>query len=507
MRRLDRYAIEKIGIPEAVLMESAGRSVFAEIRRREGDVAGKRVAVFCGSGNNGGDGFVIARYLHLSGAQVDLFLVEKTPKKEAALRNLRVLEKMELRPQRIKTQRDLPINNARWECVVDALFGVGLTRSVKGIHAQTIEFMNAIGCPIYAVDLPSGLHTDSGEILGMAVQASVTVTFAFKKRGFYLGKGPQLCGEVVVADISIAQSWVENIHASPLFETDPREMAHLFPRRLPESHKGTFGHVLVLAGSPEKSGASVLASYAVLRAGAGLVTLAVPESAHAIVKSTLVEVMTESLPDEGGKLDKRSLPKLLQLIKGKKVLVIGPGLLPHPGLRPFLSKVIQSVRIPIVLDADGLNAFGPTLVKEKKYLANTILTPHPGEMGRLTGLSTAKIQADKIGVAQQFAHKIGATVVLKGAYTVIAFPSGETYLNPTGNPAMATAGMGDVLAGVIGGYLAQGLPVHKAAVAGVFHHGLAGDRAALKKGVRGLLASDVIEEFPSLSISSPPTAP
>ncbi|MFH1263366.1 MAG: NAD(P)H-hydrate dehydratase [Pseudomonadota bacterium] len=505
MRRIDKFAIEKIGIPGSVLMESAGRSVFAGIVRREGTVAGKRFGILCGTGNNGGDGFVIARYLTLHGAQVDVWLVgEGRPKQGDALTNLKILEKTGIHPVPIRTAADVKKHAEQlrgWSALVDALFGTGLTRVLRGVHAATIDAANHFPGSVYAVDIPSGLHSDTGEVMGKAVKATVTVTFGFKKRGFHLGEGPLLCGEVVVADISLDDRWAEQTGATPLFETDPDQIQHWFPKRRPDSHKGSFGHVLVLAGSPQKSGASVLTSKAALRSGAGLVTLAVPESAHSIVKSQLVEVMTEPLPDDGsGGLGPKALSDLLRICEGKEVLVAGPGLLPTNSLKSLLEKLIQAIKIPIVLDADGLNVFGKNIGRLSLALKRMVLTPHPGEMSRLTGKTIKEIQANRIESARRFSDRTGAVLVLKGARSVVACPDGRTFINPTGNPGMATAGMGDVLSGIVGSFVAQGLSLDRAAIAGVFHHGWAGDRVARKNGSRGLLASDLIDELPHLSI-------
>jgi NAD(P)H-hydrate epimerase len=310
-----------------------------------------------------------------------------------------------------------------------------------------------------------------------------------------------VCGDVAVADISLDDRWADRVGAEPLFETDGAEVSSWFLRRRPDAHKGSFGHVLVLAGSPQKSGAAILTSQAVLRAGAGLVTLAVPQSAHAIVKSQLLEVMTEPLPDDGaGVLGESALADLLRICEGKDVLVVGPGLLPKAGLKKLLSGLLRRVQVPIVLDADGLNIFGTGIMELGAALKRVVLTPHPGEMARLTGKSGRDIQSSRIETARELCDRTGAVTVLKGAHTVIACPGGGTYVNPTGNPGMATAGMGDVLCGVIGSFIAQGLTPSRAAIAGAFYHGLAGDRVAQKKGRRGLLASDVIDEFPMLSI-------
>ncbi len=498
---MDRYAIRSVGLPGAVLMESAGRSVFAEICRREGNVAGLRAAVFCGPGNNGGDGFVIARYLKLAGADVDLFLVgAKAPKSEDAWLNWSVVRKIGLSVKTIEDRRglkELSASGGNWDFIVDALFGTGLERPLKSPHTDVVKKINSLRRPVYAVDLPSGLHADTGVVLGAAVQATVTVTLGFKKRGFFLGEGPALAGDLKVADLSFDDVWADDVKAARLFETERADVEDLLPPRERTGHKGTYGHVLIVAGSPQKSGAAVLAAKAALRGGAGLVTLAVPESAHDIVKKQLVEVMTLKLPDDGnGRLGPSALDAFLEAARGKTVLLAGPGLIPHPGLTKLLSSFFKSTDLPLVLDADGLNTFGVHLRKEVKALGRAILTPHPGEMARLTESTASAVQKDRIGVARRMADRSGAVVILKGAFSVVALPSGETWLNPTGNPAMATAGMGDVLTGLLGALLAQGVPRGKAAVAGTFFHGLAGDRVAAEKGPRGILAGDLIEELP-----------
>jgi NAD(P)H-hydrate epimerase len=302
-----------------------------------------------------------------------------------------------------------------------------------------------------------------------------------------------------VADLSFDDAWADRIKAARLFETEPDDVTGLLPTRSRTSHKGTYGHVLVLAGSPGKSGAAVLTARSALRAGAGLVTMAVPESAHDVVKKQLAEAMTVKLPDDGnGKLGPSALPALLAALRGKSVLVAGPGLIPHPGLTKLLTALFAGSDLPVVLDADGLNTFGRGLVKLGNPLRRMILTPHPGEMGRLLGISTAAVQADRIGAARSLSDKTSSMVILKGAYSVIALPSRDTWLNPTGNPAMATAGMGDVLTGLLGALLAQGVSAERAAVAGTFFHGLAGDRVAGDLGPRGILAGDLIDELPGV---------
>jgi len=505
MQKIDRYAIQKIGIPGVVLMENAGRAAFCEIQKREKSLTGKRIGVVCGTGNNGGDGFVIARLLCFAKANVDVWVVGKSlPKKEEALTNLKIIQNMGINPTFIRYEKDLRDPSKKileWEFVIDALFGTGLARPLSGLYFKCVEMINHSKKKIYSMDIPSGLNADTGTVMEKAVKADLTITFGFQKRGFYLNEGPLLCGEVVTSDISLSEPWADEVKASRLFSTERDEIEKWFRPREAASHKGTYGHVLVLAGSPQKSGASVLTSRAALRAGAGLVTLATPQSAHAIVKSQLTEVMSELLPDDGnGKLKKEAWSKLYELCQGKQALVVGPGLISHPGLRGLLEILFKRIEIPIILDADGLNVFGKELTKIGKSLHKMILTPHPGEMARLVGKTTKQVQENRISIAQEFSLKTGAVVVLKGAYSVIALPNRDTYLNPTGNPGMASAGMGDVLSGIIGAYVAQGLSLERAAIAGAFYHGLAGDHAVYKKGPRGLLASDLIDELPHLSL-------
>ncbi|MFH1016973.1 MAG: NAD(P)H-hydrate dehydratase, partial [Pseudomonadota bacterium] len=396
-----------------------------------------------------------------------------------------------------KNVKELSAPAGGWDFVVDALFGTGLERPLKSPHSDVVNRINSLRRPVYAVDLPSGLHTDTGAVLGTAVQATVTVTLGFKKRGFFVGDGPGLAGDLLVADLSLDEAWADQVKALRLFETQREDVTGILPPRERTGHKGSYGHVLIVAGSPGKSGAAVLAARSALRGGSGLVTLAVPESAHDIVKKQVVEVMTLKLPDDGnGKLGPSALPALRAALSGKTVLLAGPGLIPHPGLTKLLSSLLKETDLPVVLDADGLNTFGTGICREKKALGRSILTPHPGEMARLTGSTTAGVQRDRIEVAARLADRLDAVVILKGAFSVVALPSGETWLNPTGNPAMATAGMGDVLTGLLGALLAQGISREKAAVAGTFFHGLAGDRVAAAKGPRGILAGDLIEELP-----------
>ncbi len=497
MKRLDRYAIETIGILGAVLMENAGRSLFSEMVRQEPTLSNQTILVACGGGNNGGDGLVISRYLHEAGVKVTVAMIGcREPSTQDAKENFQSLRKMGVQPIAVESLKALP-NLSTFHVIVDALFGTGLERPLSGFFLEFVNAVNASKAKIYSADIPSGLHADTGEMLGGAVRADVTVTFGFKKRGFFLGDGPNVVGEIVVADISIEEAWADKIGAAQLFETSPKEVASFFPKRKYNAHKGTYGHVLIVGGSAERSGAVVLASLAALRSGVGLVTAAVPKSAHEIIKQQIVEGMTELLPDENGKLTSDALPSLLAVAKSKDAVVIGPGLILHPGLQDLLDSFVSKLEIPIVLDADGLNAYG-TKITSRKW-KNTIFTPHPGEMSRLMGISTKEIEADRIGFAESLRSRTGATIILKGAYSVIAQSGGKTYLNPTGNPAMATAGMGDVLSGIIGAYLAQGLSADNAALVGAYHHGLAGDRAAVRIGPKGLLARDVIEELPHLS--------
>jgi NAD(P)H-hydrate epimerase len=501
MRELDRLAIDTYGIPGVVLMENAGAQVARVLWQEFPDLPRRRVAVLCGRGNNGGDGFVVARYLHSWGVAVDVFLLgEPAAVSGDAAVHLAIITRLGLVPRPIVTADEAQAIGAQlsvYDILVDALFGTGLHAAVQGPAQRVIAAMNAAGRPIVSVDIPSGLSADVGTLLGEHVKADLTVTMALPKRGLLLYPAAERVGRLVVVDIGFPAAVRE--HASVRCHLlEAHELAARLRTRPADSHKGTFGHVLVVAGGLGKTGAGALASLAALRAGAGLVTFALPESLNAAMEAKLTEVMTVPLPEaEPGLVGREAAKRILERLEGLSALVIGPGLGTHPDTVRCVYEVLHQVRLPVVIDADGINALAMQPEICRDVHAPTVLTPHPGELARLRRTTTAAVQADRLAAAQEAAQACGAVVVLKGARTVIAEPHGALYINPTGNPGMATAGTGDVLCGVLGALLGQGYDPTTAACLAVYTHGLAGDLAAAKLGQRSMLASDVIEALPA----------
>lgn len=494
MRAIDAHTIEKIGIPGIVLMENAGQAVVKVVKEILGN--GRRVAIFVGRGNNGGDGFVVARYLALVGVDVTVYLLSEPERFTGdALANLQIARNLKLPIKLLISQEQLAEYQAEIhasDVIVDAIFGTGLKGAVRGFAADVIDDINATGKPIVAVDLPSGLDADTGKPEGVCIRASHTVTMGLPKRGLLLYPGADLAGQLTIADIGFPQSVInaENIAVNWVQKHDA---ARLIPQRPRNSHKGTFGHVFVIAGSVGLTGAAALASESALRVGAGMVTLGVPESLNPIMEEKLTEVMTVPLPEtDVQSLSIDAKAKIFSFLERANVVAIGPGLSRNPETVELIHQLCTEIQLPKVIDADGLNALSEKRELLDQLNAQTILTPHPGEMARLLSSTPQVVESDRIGVAQQFAQQHGVTLVLKGAPTIIADASGDVYINSTGNPGMATAGMGDVLTGAIAGLLAQSLSPVDAAVLGVYLHGLAGNIAAQKVGEYGLLAGDAL---------------
>jgi NAD(P)H-hydrate epimerase len=378
--------------------------------------------------------------------------------------------------------------------IVDAIFGTGLKREVGGLFAKVIEWLNRSGRPIVAVDIPSGLDSDSGKPLGVCVKATLTATYGLAKPGHVTYPGVGYTGILKVVDIGIPQQVVDEA-AIAIDLLQKNEMARLVPRRQPTSHKGSFGHLLLLAGSQGKTGAAILAARAALRAGTGLVSLGVPQKLNDIFEKSLVEAMTIPLASDYF-LGKEDLHAIENALLGKNSLVVGPGTGTDPETCALIAKLYTDVALPMVIDADGLNILAQEKV-ELRHASPRILTPHPGEMARLTGISTKEIQENRRAIASSFAVQHGVTVVLKGAATIIAAPDGRVAINPTGNATMAAGGMGDVLSGLIGALIAQGLSAWDASCLGVYAHGLAADRIVLAHDLPfGILATEVADEIP-----------
>jgi len=497
MQDIDRQAIMECGIPGLQLMESAGCRCVEEIIA-EFSACG-RCVVMAGKGNNGGDGYVIARLLGAKGWRVKvIILAEREQISGDAAANLEMLSGSVINycsgEGQLSAQYGKDILQA--DLIVDALFGTGLRNSVGGLYREAIELINASGRPIVAVDIPSGIDGTTGLVLGTAVRAHTTVTFAFAKLGHVLYPGAEYTGRLVVTDIGIPVTLMETAVCADFLNADT--VRPLLQHRDRQAHKGHFGHCLIIAGSTGKTGAAALSANSAVRAGSGLVTLAVAESIHHILEMKTTEVMTSPLPDAGGGcLTESAMPDIEKLLSGKDAVAIGPGLDRRHGTSALVQKLVETVDLPLVIDADALNALAEdiTVLKRKKS-KQLILTPHPGEMSRLTDKSTADVESARILVAQEFARCHDVFVVLKGARTIIASPSGEVAINGSGNPGMASGGMGDVLTGIIVSLLGQGYSAWDACRLGVFLHGYAADKVADEKGEIGLNATDVLEKLP-----------
>jgi hydroxyethylthiazole kinase-like uncharacterized protein yjeF len=500
MREMDRETIEKIGVPGPVLMENAARGAVDHLKACTPDLAARRIGVAAGRGNNGGDGFVMARCLAQEGCRVTVFLLS-TPQRvqgDAAL-NLKLLENsgVPLVPvvdeAALEAQRPLMAAQELW---IDALLGTGLNADVHGLYRDLIDVINAADCPVFAVDIPSGLNADRGQPCGTSIRADATATFAFAKLGHFLHPGAQLTGRLAVIDIGIPDGVVSRRPPRQYAVTAEMTAGDL-PRRAEDSHKGRSGHLLVIAGSTGKTGAAALCAESALRCGAGLVTLGAAESLNPVLETLLPEVMTLPLAEHGpGVLGGAALASIRAEAAGKQCLALGPGLGTDPETRRLVQDLVADCPLPVVIDADALNCLAGSTELLEERSAETVLTPHPGEMGRMLGCSAAEVQADRVETARRAARKWQVHLVLKGAGTVIAHPDGRVGINTTGNSGMAAGGMGDVLTGVIAGLIAQGLTAEAASRAGVFLHAAAADDLTVAVGPRGYLASEVMAAIP-----------
>ncbi|MGC8907656.1 MAG: NAD(P)H-hydrate dehydratase [Desulfomonilaceae bacterium] len=504
MRALDAAAINEYGIAGVVLMENAGRTTFqilcAELSK---SVHQLKAVVVAGPGNNGGDGYVVARYLINHGAEVHTYLLAPKDKiKGDALANLSILEKMTDRIYPIRDQAALKEAAAQWrdsDVIVDAILGTGLAADVRSPYREAIDLINETKAFKAAIDIPSGLDSNTGKVLGAAVKADLTVTYGFQKVGMALYPGVSYCGRVHVVDISIPRSAVEKRPPRAILYDAADLKAYLKARSNPENHKGSFGHLLVVGGSPGKTGAPTMAARAGSIVGAGLVTVAVAASLNPILETKLTEEMTEPLPETAmpGYLGETSAQRVLELSEGKRCLVLGPGLSNRKDVLSLLERILAEYRGLVVIDADGLNALAHNLDAVKNTGATVVLTPHPGEMARLTGLSVREVQNNRIPTARDTAKQLNSWVILKGARTITASPDGLVFVNTTGSPWMASGGQGDVLSGILGGLLAQNIPIDTALPLGVYLHGLAADNVLRRRGPAPVLAGDVIHELPT----------
>ncbi|MDQ7006786.1 MAG: NAD(P)H-hydrate dehydratase [Acidobacteriota bacterium] len=502
MAQADRITIDEVGIPGLVLMENAGRLVAEEVAERV-DPPGPALVV-CGRGNNGGDGYVVARHLARLGYQVQVVALGGSG---SALRGdaaamARAWRGLGGAVETVGSARTLSRLAPLFEgaaVVVDALFGTGLSRPLEGPAAALVEAINSCPAPVVAVDLPSGLDASSPDVPEVVVEATLTVTFARPKPAQLLPPAEMVCGEVVVVDIGIPAQVVLRTRPD-LHWMGAEDAALLLPEREPADHKGRFGHVLVVGGSRGKAGAAALAGWGALRAGAGLVTVAAPEPVRPEVAALAPELMTASLPaGREGTLARDAHRQVLDRLGKCTVLAVGPGLGAGPVVSTEARRLVRSSPLPVVLDADGLGAFVGRHVKTlARHRAPLVITPHPGEAGRLLGSSSAAVQADRLGAARALASMADAVCVLKGHRTLTVSPGGTAIINATGNPGMASGGMGDLLTGIIAALLAQGLEAMEAAALGAYLHGLAAD-LSLDRGEApaSLVATTVARALPA----------
>ena len=503
MRRLDRATIEGGHAPGGTLMERAGAGVVAAMERRYGPSLGLRVLVLCGTGNNGGDGFVAARHLRERGAEVHVALLgDRARVRGEALTHLERLTAAGIVPTPVAGEdalERLVASRDAWDFALDALLGTGAHGEPEGLMAAGVEALRLLdeaGTRVVALDLPTGVDADTGAIARRAVRADLTVTFGCPKRGHYLHPGRAFTGALEVVDIGLDPGALAAIPA-PVHLATTAAMAALLPTRDPRAHKGSAGRVLVVGGSTGMTGAVALAARGALRGGAGYVQAAVPRSLNDVLEMKLTEEMTLPSPETPERtLALAALEPLLALAGAADVVALGSGLSRHHEALELARRIVAESERPLVIDADGLNAFEGHTEALARATAPRVLTPHLGEMRRLTGIDTAALEATRIDAAREWAQHWRSVVVLKGAPTVVASPDGRVSVNPTGNPGMATAGMGDVLTGVIAALIAQGLTPYDAARLGVHAHGLAGDLVAGAQGPHGMAAGDVAEAMP-----------
>ncbi len=497
MRALDARAIRELGIPGPRLMDNAGTGAAALIARWLAPIRGKTVVVVCGKGNNGGDGFVVARRLKARGAAVRALLVGRRAEVRGDAAD--ALGRWRGRVEEIVDPRGLASALGGADLIVDALLGTGVSGAARGPVAAAIEAINragANGVPVVALDLPSGLDADRGALLGPTVKAWRTVTFAGLKRSLLLAPAAAQAGVVEIGDIGVPAE--EARRGITTWRVEAADVRPSFPPRDPDAHKGSFGHLLVAAGSLGKTGAAVLAGRAALRSGVGLCTIAAPASQQPIIAAQAPEYMTEALPETAAlSLSLEARDRILELARRMDAVALGPGLSLDPDAQALARLLIRELRPPMVVDADALSALAGHLDLLRHAAGPRALTPHPGEMARMLGTTIEAVQADRIEITRTFAREHGVAIALKGAHTVIAGPDGHVVINPTGNPGMAKGGSGDVLTGIVGALLAREIEPAAALRAGCYVHGLAGDVAGRDRGEYGMLASDIIESLPA----------
>lgn len=494
MRKIDTATSSEIGIPSIVLMENAASEVCKVCLDELKGIEEPKVVIFAGKGNNGGDGFALARQLNDRGVDCKIiFLFDTSKFSTDAEINYNIALKCGIRV--ITGFTEAVIETGRADIVVDAVFGTGISRNVEGRYAEVIEMINTYAKKVISIDIPSGVNSDDGRIMGIAVEADITVTFALPKIGMLLYPGASCCGKIIIANISIQPSTILEMNLKTAF-LDKKDIYDILPERKKRTNKGSYGRLFVIAGSKDMTGAVALCCKGAFRAGSGLVYACTVQSGINVVQQLVPEAVVMPLSEFDGKVRYECYEDdIEEKIHNASAVAVGPGLGMSEEVSEFVKKLITEVDAPLVIDADGLNAIAddPSILLSLKH--TPVITPHPGEMGRLTGYSVREILDDTVNLARDFAVKYHTVVVLKDARSVIAAPDGRVIINITGNPSMSTGGSGDVLTGVISSFIAQGIEPFFAAAVGAYIHGLSGDICMEKMGTYGVMAWDIAENI------------
>jgi len=493
MRNLDRRALSDFGITQEILMENAGEAAYFVILRELG-VSGKKFVIFCGIGNNGGDGFVVARKIHSTGGEVKVFLLGERDKLEAAARkNFDIISKMPIDVFDIESTEQAREAVFNCDAIVDAIFGTGLSREVAGIYRDTIELINESKKKVFSIDIPSGINGDTGQVMGSAVRSDCTITYGLPKIGNMLYPGFDFCGKLYVSHISLPPS----LYNTESIKVQVNELVEL-PERDKDTYKGSYGRALFIAGSSNYLGAPYFSALSFLKTGGGLSYLATPSSISPFLASKGSEiVLIPQKETSSGSLALEIKEELLELSKKMSMVILGPGLSLNEETQELVRELAREAETPLLIDGDGITAIAKEIGIIRKRKAETILTPHSGEMARITKMEVAEVNKDKINVLQKTASQLNAIIVLKGAHSLIGYPDERVYINTSGNPGMATAGSGDALTGAIAAMYGLGLPLGEAVRMGVFIHGLSGDLAAKEKGEDGITAQDILDYLPN----------
>jgi NAD(P)H-hydrate epimerase len=491
MRDLDQKAME-FGIAQEILMENAGEAAYFVILMEFG-IKYKKIVVFCGPGNNGGDGFVVARKVHSNGGKVKVFLLAERDKfKGSAKKNLDTISNFPIEIEYIDRAESMREDLSEADAVVDAIFGTGITRDVEGIYKDAIQLINESKKKVFAIDIPSGISGDTGQEMGISVKADCTITYGLPKIGNLLYPGYARCGRLYVSHISFPPS----IYESDSIKVEMTKPIKL-PERDPDAHKGTYGKVLFIAGAANYFGAPYFSALSFLKAGGGLSYLACPRSISPSIAEKGSEIVFQPQKEtDSGSINLKNKDELLEFSDGVKIVIIGPGLSLNEETKRLVRELAMEIKKPLLIDGDGITAISKDTEVLKGREAETILTPHSGEMARITRMNVEEIDRNKVDILQKTAEELNSIIVLKGAHSLIGYPDKRVFINPSGNPGMATAGSGDTLTGTIAAMFGLGLSLEEAVRIGVFIHGLSGDLAAREKGEDGITAQDILDLLP-----------